>query len=292
MTAELGDWLTELGESEPATATEVGAALVAVLSAAEPSGLAIVGEPVTLLQAVDPRETADDAYQQLLEELQQVRRSVSDVASSRKRASLRLDAERAAGAGTARLAELESDLATVSQSEAELTEQSLRFQWKVDAFRAAKESAKAIFTAAEARLRISEVMEASGGEPDADLAQLRADHQSAEEQLRALAPPKSAPGLLELRADPPGSSIRILLAVEPADTVTLLAVLEGADAVSEHGADAVRLASELLTDIRQDSWPAADVDEVALEDSGAFLARFFPADDGSIPRRAAVLAET
>ncbi len=290
MTAELGDWLTGLGESDPATATEVGAALVAVLSAAEPSGLAIVGEPSTPY-AGDPREPVDDAYQQMLEELQQVRRSVADVASSRDRAGLRLGAARAAGADAARLAELERDLATVRQSEAQLAEQSQRLQWQVDAFRVAKESAKAIYTAAEAQLRIAEVMEASGGEPDADLAQLRADRQAAEQRLRALAAPKPTPGLLELRADPLGSDIRILLAVEPAGTVTLLAVLEGADAVSEHGADAVRLASALLTDIRADSWPAADVNEVAIEDSGAFLARFYPADDGSIPRRAAALAE-
>ena len=39
MTAALGDWLTELSASEPATAAEVGARLVAVLSAAEPAGL-------------------------------------------------------------------------------------------------------------------------------------------------------------------------------------------------------------------------------------------------------------
>ena len=320
MTAELGDWLTELGESNPATAAEVAAALVAVLRAAEPSGLTIVGT-TSAPHSPDPREAADDAYQQLLEGLQQVRRSVADVASSRKRASLRLDAERAAGTDSARLAVLERDVIAVRESEAELTEQSLRLQWKVDAFRAAKESAKAMYTAAEAQLRIAEALEGLGAEPEASLVQLREDLQTAENNLRALqsgvladeirswptidgterrehakSPPnprrdaEPAPGVLELRADPLGSDIRILLAVEPADTVTLLAVLEGADAVSEYGAEAIRLAGDLLAEVREDGWPA-DIDEVAFEGASAFLARFFPDDGGTLRRRAGPVNE-
>jgi phage shock protein A len=289
MTAELSDWLAELGESEPATAAEVGAALVAVLDAVDPSGLAILGEPSTS-QFPDPRETADHAYEQLLEELQQVRRSVSDVASSRQRAELRLGGERPAGAYAARLAELEHDLAAVRQIEEQLAEQSQQLQWEVDSFRTAKETAKAMYTAAEAKLRIAEAMGAASGEPDADLGQLRAQCRAAEQRLRALAASQRAPGLLDLQASPLGSEIRVLLAVEPADTVTLLAVLEGPEAVSEHGVDAVRLASDLLSEIREDGWPA-DMGEVTLADTGAFLGRFFPADDGGIGRRAAVLAK-
>ena len=277
MTAELGDWLTELGESEPATAAQVSAALVAVLIAADPADLPTLGEPGAS-GLLDPRESADYAYQQLLEEMQHIRRGVADVATRRKRGELSIDAERVAGADAARIAELERDLASARLSEAELTERSQRIQQQVDRFRTAKESAKAIYTAAEARLRIAEAIDAVGSEPMDDLAELRAELQAAGERLRALVPraaPEAVPGLLELRADPLGSGIRILLAVEPADTVTLLAVLDGPEAVSEHGADAVRLASGLLTEIREDGWPA-DVGEVILENSGAFLARFFP----------------
>jgi phage shock protein A len=288
MTAELGGWLAELGESEPATAAEVGAALVAVLDAADLSALAILGRPSTA-QSPDPRETADYACQQLLEELQQVRRAVADVASSRQRADLRLGAERAAGADAARLAELEHDLAAVRQTEVQLAEHSQRLQREVDSFRTAKETAKAIYTVADAQLRIAEAIGAASGEPEPDLGQLRAQCRAAEQRLRALAASQTAPGLLELRANSLGSEIRVLLAVEPADTVTLLAVLEGPEAVSEHGVNAVKLASDLLTEIREDGWPA-DMGEVTLEDTGAFLARFFPADDGGIGRRAEVLA--
>jgi len=97
--------------------------------------------------------------------------------------------------------------------------------------------------------------------------------------------------LLELRADPLGTDTRILLAVEPADTVMLLAVLEGPEAVSEHGAEAIRVTSDLLTEIREGGWPA-DMEVITLADAGALLARFFPADDGRVARRAHVLAAT
>lgn len=276
MTAELSDWLTELGDSKSATAAVVAGALVAVLEYADPSGLAIVDNP-SAPPSRDPRETADDIYRHMLEELQHVRRSASDVATTRKRTELRLAKRRAAGADTAEIAELERELVGARQGEVVLTEQSQRRQSQVDAFRTAKESAKALYTAAETRLRIAEAMEAASGEPEDDVAELRADLRVAEERLRALLPraaPEVAPGLLELRADPLGSDIRILLAVEPADTVTLLAVLEGPEAASEHGADAIKLAGDLLTEIREDGWPA-DVREVTFEDSGAFLARFY-----------------
>jgi phage shock protein A len=341
MTAELGDWLTELGASAPATAALVAGALIAVLECAEPSALAIVSEPSAPYSA-DPRETADLAYELMLQGLQQVRRRVSDVATSRRRGEIRLSAERAAGADAARLGELERYLAAARQSEHVLTEQSQRLQQQIDSYRTAKESAKAIYTAAEAHVRIAEAIQAVGGEPDAELAQLTAALAAAQERLerviaqgpeilslireqagqagsepgdavagerpgtpqrhppepRAPRPPtpegprapEPAPGLLELGVDPGGSEIRILFAVEPANTVTLLAVLEGPGAVTEHGPEAVRLAGDLLTEIRDEGWPA-DIEEVALAGADAFLARFFPADNGSIRRRAAFLAE-
>ena len=304
MTAELGDWLTDLSESEPATAAEVGAAVVAVLDAAEPSSLATLGK-LTTPYSDDPRETADYLYQQMLEELQQFRRGVSDVATARKRAELRLGKQRGAGAEGAETARLEQSLSASRQREERLTEQSQRLQWQVDAFRAAKEYAKAMYTVAETQLRTAGAMAAlEGGGSGADTAQLAAALKDARERMERVAaqgtqtlhtlraPRDQADGdadLLELRADPLGSEIRILLAVEPADTVTLLAVLEGPDAAREHGVDAVSLASDLLTEIHEDGWPA-DIDEVALADADAFVARYFPADDGSIRRRAGVLA--
>jgi phage shock protein A len=328
MTAELRDWLAELGESEPLTAAEVGAALVAVLRSAEPSGLAIVGEPGPAAVRVvdDPRAAVDYAYQQRLDQLQHARREVADAATARRAAELALSTQQAAGADPAVIATLAERQAAAQLREDAFARQSHRLQIDVDTFRVARETAKARYTAAEASVRIAETIEAAGGEADPDLAQRLRDLRAAEERLRALRypgetrsvirhqphgtgagrpagaeqpePPPPAPprrpepvsGLLELRADRLGSDIRILLAEEPADTVTLLAVLEGPEAVTEHGARATTLAGELLTEIRDDGWPA-DIDEVVLTDPDEFVAGFFPAADADgIARRADVLA--
>jgi hypothetical protein len=326
MTAELRDWLAELGESEPLTAAEVGAALVAVLATTDVSGLAVVGLPGHSAEPVasDPREAADDAYRRRLEELRVLQRRVADAATARQATELALSSRQSEAAADAEvIATLAERLAAAQLSESHLARISQDLRAEVDAFRTASETAKARYTAAEATLRVAEAVEALGGEPDPDLDQRREDLRAAAERLRALrfpgearsvirrpsyrtgagdaptadspAPPppepraEPVPGLLELRADPLGSDIRVLLAEEPADTVTLLAVLEGPEAVSRHGTEATGLAGKLLTEIRDDSWPA-DVDEVVLADAAEFLAQFFPADHGSIARRAGVLA--
>jgi hypothetical protein len=296
MTAELGDWLTELGGSEPATAAEVGAALIAVLEAADPAGLAILGEP-SKEHSTDPREAVDLAYQQLLEDIQQVRRSVADVASTRHRADLQLGLLRNSEADALEIAVVEAQLADTQRREEQLTERSQRLQDQVNAYKTAKESAKALYTATEAQLRVAEALETEGGDRDAELAKLRDELQASATRLQKLAGQTASPrdgaepvpGLLELRADPLGSDIRILFALEPADTVTLLAVLEGPEARSAHGTDAAGLAGDLLTEIRDGGWPA-DVAEVALPGTGAFVARFFPADEGLLRHRAEAVA--
>lgn len=325
MTAELGDWLAGLSESEPLTAAEVGAALVAVLAATDPSDLGIVRSPGPAAEPVqDPREIVDHAYQQQLDQLQHIRRQLAAMTEARQAAALALSEQQAAGADAAVIAALAERQAAAHLREDAFAQLRERTQLEVDAFRTAKETAKARYTAAEATLRIAEAIEAIGGEPDPDLDQRRADYRAARERLHALRypatetiavihepaerataghpppagpaePPRLSaarveptPGLLELRADPVGSDVRILFAEEPAGTVTLLAVLEGAAALSEHGADAIRLAGDLLTEVRGDDWPA-DLTEVALADTAEFVARFFPADDGSIEQRAGVL---
>jgi phage shock protein A len=306
MTAELSDWLTELGESQPPVAAEVGAALVALLESAEPAELAVVGEPTK----PDPRETVDQLSQQLLGDLQLIRRGVAAAASDRRTAELRLAARRAEQADPAELDALEAILTAARRREEQLARRSQRLQHEVDVFRTARETAKATYTAAEAQLRIAEALAdlsefdeavttsflefAAEAASAAESVRLREAVRAAETRLKKLAgqpdeTTEPVPGLLELRADPLGTDIRVLFAVEPADTVTLLAVLEGPQAIGEHGAEALRLASEMLTEIREHGWPA-DVDSAELADPDAFLARYFPADDVGISRRAAVLA--
>jgi hypothetical protein len=107
-------------------------------------------------------------------------------------------------------------------------------------------------------------------------------------------------GLLELRFDPLGADIRILLAIEPADTATLLAVLDGSAAVSEHRHQAIKLAGELLAELRATGWPqdqggadgpgSSDSSELTFADAGAFLATYFPGSAAGVKRRSAALA--
>jgi hypothetical protein len=110
--------------------------------------------------------------------------------------------------------------------------------------------------------------------------------------------PGVAPGLLELRADPLGADVRILCAVEPLDTLTLLAVLEGKDVIDAHRDRAIRLASDLLAEMRaeavlEDESPTLAHDTAASEltftDAATFLARLFPDSGGHVARRAADL---
>jgi DNA-binding XRE family transcriptional regulator len=104
-------------------------------------------------------------------------------------------------------------------------------------------------------------------------------------------------GLLELRADPLGADVRILLAIEPADTVTLLAVLDGSAAVNAHRHQAIKLAGELLAELRANGWPRADAGsgepsgaELTFAYPGAFLATYFPHCEAEVRRRSAQLA--
>ncbi len=102
--------------------------------------------------------------------------------------------------------------------------------------------------------------------------------------------------LLELRADPLGADIRILFAVEPAGTATLLAALDGPDAIEDHRDEAISLAGGLLTEIRDGNWPPAETDdaeigEVCFDDAATLLAKLFPDRSTAIRARAAELAE-
>jgi hypothetical protein len=155
--------------------------------------------------------------------------------------------------------------------------------------------------------------------PDDELAQLNRALEAAEAQLQAVAmeayqtlrsvldeaglqatnvqtgPAQPVAGLVELRADPLGRDVRLLFALAPADTVTLLAVLDGKDAITEHRVQAIRLAGDLLTDIRAGDWPPEDATdpadtEVTFADSATFLARFFPSQASGIAARAIDLA--
>jgi Helix-turn-helix len=134
----------------------------------------------------------------------------------------------------------------------------------------------------------------SDGASTTALAADEPDQPATETPAHSAAPgaPSLAQGLLELRADPLGGDIRLLFAMEPAATVTVLAVLEGEGAVRVHRDKALGLASDLLAEIRSGDWPPAQATstadtELTLEDAAAFLDRFFAQSAAGVRRRAA-----
>lgn len=163
----------------------------------------------------DPRETLDYSYQKQLELLQNVRRGVADVATSRKRVELQaakmnseverltLAAQRALEANREDLArealtrkgglqeqltDLQTQHAALQAEEEKLVRASSRLQAKVDAFRTRKETIKATYSAAEAQTRINEAFTGISEEmSDVGLAIQRAEDKTMQLQARASA---------------------------------------------------------------------------------------------------------
>ncbi len=161
----------------------------------------------------DPRETLDYSYQRQLDMLQQVRRGVADVATSRKRLELQMNqlqqssdkldgqAKSALAAGredlarealtrksgiSSQLSDLQTQYASLQGEEEKLTAASQRLQAKVDAFRTKKETIKATYTAAEAQTRINEAFTGVSEEMgDVGMAIQRAEDKT--EQMKARA---------------------------------------------------------------------------------------------------------
>jgi phage shock protein A len=163
--------------------------------------------------AEDPRETLDYSYERQLDMLQQMRRGVADVATSRKRLELQaqqlqrsaakleqqakqaLDQNREdlarealsrrAGVMT-QLAELQVQHDQLKGEENRLVEASRRLETKVQAFRTRKETIKASYSAAEAETKVGEALSGISEEMgDVGLAMERAEDKVATMQARS-----------------------------------------------------------------------------------------------------------
>jgi phage shock protein A len=161
----------------------------------------------------DPRETLDLSYEQQLEQLTKIRRSVADVATARKRielqaASLKEQADklqtqakaaleqaneplarealsRRATLG-AQLSDLEAQHTSIGEQEAKLIETMHLLETQIEAFRTKKETLKATYTAAEAQTKVGEAVTGiSTSMGDAGLAMQRAQDKIATMQARA-----------------------------------------------------------------------------------------------------------
>lgn len=318
ISAEINDWLTDLSSAQPATAAEVGAALAAVMDSPDQVGPPLLTDlsAPEIVDESDLRTAVDVAYDDILSSLQLLRSQAAETGSWWKHTSR----GRISTQGSEPLPWTEEEIAELRQRAAELTVRAQRCQRDADAFRARKEALKALFTTASAARDIQLAAVAAtenANDPDTDeLAEAQAELARAERELATVTadltdfldeagqlrqqilsdaadePPRISDvtaGLMELRGDPHGADIRLLCAVEPLGTLTLLAVLEGEAAVNEHRPNAIGLAGELLDEIRADGWPA-EIGEVSYADTATFLSTFFPDGVRRIMDRSARLA--
>lgn len=163
--------------------------------------------------AEDPRETLDYSYQRQLEQLQNVRRGVADVVTSKKRIELQAarldaqvkqweqDAKDALAQGREDLATealtrkqsalqqldgLHSQMADLEKEQTKLVDLEHKLAAKVDAFRSQKEVVKAQYSAAEAQVKIGEAASGLSEEmADVGMAMQRAKDKTESMQARA-----------------------------------------------------------------------------------------------------------
>jgi phage shock protein A len=154
----------------------------------------------------DPRETLDLSYEKQLEQLQQVRKGVADVATARKRIELQAsqlqasanklqaqakqalsqNREDLAREALSRRAGIADQLEQLQAQEEKLVTTTQQLQTRVEAFRSQKETLKASYTAAEAQTKIGEAVSGiSESMSDTGMAMQRAQDKIANMQARA-----------------------------------------------------------------------------------------------------------
>jgi len=327
MSEEIGDWLTELRSSEAGVAAEVGAALAAVLDSDNVAGLAIVTDLGTpkIVERGDRLAAVDAAYQDLLAWLQLLRRQAAEAGSLATASQGHIGP---AGARPSPSTDEEIAQARRRQAELQARSQRWQrdvdaFRARKEAVKARFTAASAAREIQRAIIESGQALGRAGldlrGQPEAsDASQAEAELASAERELSSSSAELSdllgeaamlrhgmtsglsddstpdslaegSAGLLEVRARPFAADVRLLCAVEPADTLTLLAVLEGEAAISSHHAHAIGLAGELLAEIRAQGWPA-EIGEVAFAVTATFLQAFFPHLGSYMSARSAQLA--
>jgi phage shock protein A len=164
-------------------------------------------------RAEDPAETLEYSYQKQIELLQNVKKGIADVVTSKKRLQLqeeklqqqivKLDtqARQALAAGNEELARtalerkngaqnelqsLDGQIAELERQQEQMTSSEARLRTKIEQFRSKKEVIKAQYSAAEAQVRISEAATGVGEEmADVGLAMQRALDKT--EQMKARA---------------------------------------------------------------------------------------------------------
>src|SRR5438132_6348930 len=164
-------------------------------------------------RAENPTETLDYSYEQMLQQLQNVKRGVADVVTAKKRLELQTtqleqsvvkletQARQALGAGREDLARqalerkaavqqqlqgLDDQVKQLAAQQDKLVSSQQQLQTKIEAFRSQKEVIKAQYSAAEAQVRIGEAATGIGEQmADTGLAIQRAKDKTEQMQARA-----------------------------------------------------------------------------------------------------------
>jgi phage shock protein A len=163
----------------------------------------------------DPRETLDYSYEKQLELLQQTKRGVTEVVTSKKRLQIqktklsqdieKYDSQAKAAVGanredlarealerrasvTQQIKDLDAQIADLEAQETKLIEAEKKLSTQVEVFRTKKESVKAQYTAAEASVKINESLAGISKEmADVGNAIDRAQNKTEEMKARAAA---------------------------------------------------------------------------------------------------------
>ncbi len=163
----------------------------------------------------DPRETLDYSYEKQLELLQQTKRGVTEVVTSKKRLQIqktklsqdieKYDSQAKAAVGanredlarealerrasvTQQIKDLDAQIADLEAQETKLIEAEKKLSTQVEVFRTKKESVKAQYTAAEASVKINESLTGTSKEmADVGNAIDRAQNKTEEMKARAAA---------------------------------------------------------------------------------------------------------
>ena len=166
-------------------------------------------------RAEDPSETLEYSYQKQIELLQNVKKGIADVVTSKKRLQLQTEelqqnvvkldtqARQALAAGNEELARtalerknvaqtelssLDSQIAQLQQQQDQMTASEQKLRTKIESFRSRKETIKAQYSAAEAQVKISEAATGVGEEmADVGLAMQRALDKTEDMKARASA---------------------------------------------------------------------------------------------------------
>lgn len=166
-------------------------------------------------KAEDPRETLEYSYQKQVEQLQNIRRGIAEVVTSKKRLELQVsrlqqslaqydqDARDAVLANrddlaqealsrkqgmTAQMEQLQTQIDDLAREEARLTDMQQKLQAKVESFRTQKEVIKAQYSAAQAQVKIGEAFTGLGEDmADVNMALQRAQDKTEGMKARAAA---------------------------------------------------------------------------------------------------------